>query len=1124
MAVLSLPLTFNNSFWSQDYRHGIEVLYQKLEQGVAENDEITAFIRARIAAEVQLAASLSRLASAGAEGRGFSADDGASLLMAFRGLQAESITQGKVHDNVAKELNTLVLDPFSEWAEGYRERLRQNKANVLDNWLRTYEQAQADVQKLKQQYLAKTRRADDAEDDAKFAPNTGGLSDNYTTSPRMVPVDTRQNPQRTSSVSERITHRLREIQKKGVGALSNLAAEDSSSASEEQPVSKIDKGKGKAVEADEPSDIASPRPMSPLPPPKVELASSVPELIVLGSLSLTPAAVSQMLTRAASDLPLRPVRFPLLGEYQDAFSGEEFVTWLQESVKEFEGNIDVAEDAARVLTEQEGLLRRLGEFGNQFEGSDDAFYQFRPKAFDIEGRKNMDHHPSSSIKSLQAETLLKRTNNFVSLVTKALNNNSNGEPLYIRARHEAEDADKLYRVAVRKLDRHRLAIEERLEETLRTLQRWETERLRAIKTVLLQYQGILANIPKAVEQSNERSGTLIAAYQPESDLNALIERYRTGPFRPTAQLYESISHDEADVVFGIDLRKWAEGGWHELTSGEEKKELLPPVITALFSGLEEAYSQLPNNMEKRKSWIYEVPLPPVHQLREVLNAIPAGQSFPAELFKGYGAPVIASTIKLWILELDPPLATYEGWEEFRKLYPIVGSGIPKADGEVMEEQRIQNVSSALQRLPKVHLHMLEKLIKHLRTLIESTNVVEESDEVYIAKLALSLGRTIIRPKQETELSIQDRHPNLLFIDLVGNYEAILPPTIARKKRESERKVPIRKRTAPVDMRLSRSRISLGADAKQLLAAQQAAQNPSLARVKSPEIPPVPPLPPSRSLVGSVQRSNVSAPSLSNPESNEGVYGSKPFIPPPPPPTLPSQAKTPSPQLPAPSRLADSTVNLNDDQLPKSTFRESPPALDDIPPRPMFKEPPPEVDDYTLPPMPKFVDPPVEESDIPAAPASRSRPESSPKTNVTPPTSLKRRSLGLGSNVGRATPSNASVTSRSPSPPDDVVLGSGKSNITRSGSAQSAGTVRGPRLARGPARRGGTVANAIANLNRSSISGAISGTAGGRSASPTTTKFPAGSPTRRPSSVLGRSAALARRTMTSDAEDDLVDKK
>ncbi len=41
----------------------------------------------------------------------------------------------------------------------------------MDNWLRTYQQAQGDVAKLKHQYLAKTRRADEAEDEYGFFPH-----------------------------------------------------------------------------------------------------------------------------------------------------------------------------------------------------------------------------------------------------------------------------------------------------------------------------------------------------------------------------------------------------------------------------------------------------------------------------------------------------------------------------------------------------------------------------------------------------------------------------------------------------------------------------------------------------------------------------------------------------------------------------------------------------------------------------------------------------------------------------------------------------------------------------------------------------------------------------------------
>lgn len=49
-------------------------------------------------------------------------DDGASLLMAFRGLQAESTAQGQAHKAIATELETLVADPFDQWAQTYKVR------------------------------------------------------------------------------------------------------------------------------------------------------------------------------------------------------------------------------------------------------------------------------------------------------------------------------------------------------------------------------------------------------------------------------------------------------------------------------------------------------------------------------------------------------------------------------------------------------------------------------------------------------------------------------------------------------------------------------------------------------------------------------------------------------------------------------------------------------------------------------------------------------------------------------------------------------------------------------------------------------------------------------------------
>jgi len=101
--------------------------------------------------------------------------------------------------------------------------------------------------------------------------------------------------------------------------------------------------------------------------------------MLLAGLSIPPVTVATLLSRAAAELKLRSIRIPLLGEYTDCFTGEEFVAWLNLNVPGFGGNLDRAEDAARELTERDGLLRRIGEFGNEFEHSDEAFYQFRPK-------------------------------------------------------------------------------------------------------------------------------------------------------------------------------------------------------------------------------------------------------------------------------------------------------------------------------------------------------------------------------------------------------------------------------------------------------------------------------------------------------------------------------------------------------------------------------------------------------------------------------------------------------------------------------------------------------------------------------------------------------------------------
>ncbi|SRR5712692_4407053 len=86
----------------------------------------------------------------------------------------------------------------------------------------------------------------------------------------------------------------------------------------------------------------------------------------------------------------------------------------------------------------------------------------------------------------------------------------------------------------------------------------------------------------------------------------------------------------------------------------------------------------------------------------------------------------------------------------------VGSAA-KGDESIDEHEHLEALRTALLRLPKIHLYVLDAIVLHLRgsvlrsfisyavltinhRLIENTDV-EESDEVYVTKLALSIGRS-----------------------------------------------------------------------------------------------------------------------------------------------------------------------------------------------------------------------------------------------------------------------------------------------------------------------------------------------------------------------------------------------
>ena len=263
------------------------------------------------------------------------------------------------------------------------------------------------------------------------------------------------------------------------------------------------------------------------------------------------------------------------------------------------------------------------------------------------------------------------------------------------------------------------------------------------------------------------------------------------------------------------------------------------------------------------------------------------------------------------------------------------------------------------------------------------------------------------------MSIQDRHPTrrccyidnishiesleVLLMDLILHYEEILPPTLARKKRESDsRPLPIRKRTRPVDQRLRRSRLSEGGLDPQKLLEQQLEHKGGRSRNASPARA----SPPERDIKASAEAEVKETPSI------------------------------PSPSLDAPNDPGN------------STSLAAPPGDEDLPPRPMFVEPPPETNEHEgsspasqPPPAPVPTTRQAESSTEKRATSRSPRPASPNAGNGA--TSLKRNVSNDNKGLRRGT--------RGPRPPSQVQAKTGSTANAndyaprRKGAAVSAGT-------------------------------------------------------------------------------------
>ncbi|CAA90505.2 RhoGAP Rga8 [Schizosaccharomyces pombe] len=182
--------SFSNGFWSKDYATGVKKLFDCLDNGVEENEQVKNLLKLYKEANEEFGEKLQEITKECLKGKKpENTEDGATSNKAFEGLRSEIANQGKQHIRIAKDLETLIIAPFSKMSIDHSQKL-QTSQQVLTNQIKSYEKKYYTLKKTKSAYYNKCRNLEDYEEESKES--------NETTSEAITDLTTVSSPQQQS--------------------------------------------------------------------------------------------------------------------------------------------------------------------------------------------------------------------------------------------------------------------------------------------------------------------------------------------------------------------------------------------------------------------------------------------------------------------------------------------------------------------------------------------------------------------------------------------------------------------------------------------------------------------------------------------------------------------------------------------------------------------------------------------------------------------------------------------------------------------------------------------------------------------------------------------------------------
>lgn len=368
----------------------------------------------------------------------------------------------------------------------------------------------------------------------------------------------------------------------------------------------------------------------------------------IGDRIYPPEEIKRLLLHMLDNIRLGEAKVPIIGTYQNTSSGAEIVEYIQNNMGAT--NLTQAEAIGQDLVDN-GFLRLIGNMGSTFANSSKMNYQWRPKVFQITGipeKKKPLMRVTSAASSEDGNGGESPITSVQEMLAgwNPLNNPYPNETPSEKLRREAFEADEKYKAAVRRLDQIRCRLEEEVIENLRFMEQCELDRLKAIKAVVLDFSGAISNVIPNLQSTVDHMMLYQETIQPLGDLRYLLENYRTGGFVPRVQAYENYYGSVEEQNFGVDL---------EARARVDRKRV-PILVTTILTYLDNAYPELEGDEARRGIWLHNPPLTQTHQLRNALNNSKVDYR---EVLPKFEIPIVASVLKLYLLELPGLFPLYQ---------------------------------------------------------------------------------------------------------------------------------------------------------------------------------------------------------------------------------------------------------------------------------------------------------------------------------------------------------------------------------------------------------------------------------------------------------------------------------